>query len=164
MLSIILATGLDDSLGKDNKLLWNIPEDMKFFKETTMNKIVVMGSKTFESLPFKNGLPSRDNIVITSKASGLQNTTSLFFYDDIEEVLELDRELMDEEIFIIGGASIYEQFKEYTDRVYWTLVYEKFPEADTKFNTRWFKCNNLWECVGSKKLCEKATVFVYERR
>lgn len=126
MISIIVATDISRGIGKDNKLLWDIPEDLSHFKRTTLGKAIVMGRKTYESIG--RPLPGRDTIVLTTNpeysAEGVQIVGS------IEEVLELNAH--GNEIMICGGAQIYEQFLPYVDRIYLTTVYSEY-EADTYF-------------------------------
>ena len=108
MIKMIICTGKNGELGKDNKLLWNIKEDLKLFKEKTLNKVVVLGRNTFEGLPFKNGLPSRDNVVLSSK--GGEDRQGVTFIDDIRWVLYYQDDNPSEDIWICGGSSVYSQF------------------------------------------------------
>lgn len=128
MISIIAIIGQNRELGKDNQLLWNIPEDMKRFKEITQGHPVIMGRRTYESIGGK--LKDRDNIIITReenfKAQGCTVTSSL------EKALSYAQEINNEEVFVIGGAQIYEQALPYTDKLYLTIV-EQTTEADTYF-------------------------------
>ena len=125
MISVIVAYGKDRVIGKDNKMPWHLPADLRYFKETTLNKTVVMGRKTFESIG--KALPGRKNVVITSqedfKASGCEVISSF------EEALKLDKQ---EDIFIIGGATIYEQAIDHADLLYITYIDEEF-EGDAFF-------------------------------
>ncbi len=125
MLSLIAAIGKNNELGKDNGLIWHFREDMKFFKETTMGSAVIMGRKTFESLP--KALPGRKNIVITRSAD--------FKADGAETVLSLDEALKaaGDNAFVIGGASIYKAFLDSCDRLYLTEIDAECPEADVFF-------------------------------
>lgn len=126
MISIIVATDIFRGIGKDNKLLWDIPEDLAHFKRTTLGKAIVMGRKTYESIG--RPLPGRDTIVLTRNpdfhAEGVQVVGS------VEEILEMN--VHGNEIMICGGAEIYEQFLPYTDRIYLTTVYTEYG-ADTYF-------------------------------
>jgi dihydrofolate reductase len=131
MISIIAAIGKNRELGKDNKLLWHIPEDMERFKKLTTGQVVIMGRKTYQSLPKKfQPLPSRVNIVVTRNHAytPLGCVTS----NSIEEAIKKAKEF-DKEIFIIGGASIYQQGIKYADRLYLTLVNKEFTDADAFF-------------------------------
>jgi len=127
MISIIAAISEDLGIGKNNELLWHIPEDLKRFKEITFGKTVIMGKRTWESLP-KKPLPGRKNIVITDIPHDEFNgaVTACSINDS------LDKCEKDEEVFIIGGGSIYSQFMPIADRLYITHVHKKSP-ADTWF-------------------------------
>ena len=114
-ISIIAAVGKNFELGKNNDLIWHFKEDMRFFKQTTTGHTVVMGRKTFESLP--KALPNRRNIVITSdenyKADGAEVIT------DINDVYRFAE---NEEIFIIGGGKIYDEFISDAEKIYLTEI------------------------------------------
>lgn len=139
---IIAAIGENRELGKDNKLLWHIPEDLKRFKELTLGHSVIIGRKTFESIG--RPLPNRTNIIVTRdkdyKAEGCIVTHS------IEEAIKAARETTSgvsiesdafnkplDRVFIIGGAQIYQQSIKFADRLYLTLVHASFPDADAFF-------------------------------
>jgi len=129
MIGIIAAIGKNNELGKDNKLIWHIPDDMKFFKKTTLNHKVIMGLNTYNSLP-KKGLLGREMIVLTKeKREDLENVK---FVTDINKLIEeyIDSE---EEVFIIGGASIYEQFLPYAKYMYLTEIDLECIDADVFF-------------------------------
>lgn len=130
-ISLIAAIGKNRELGKGNSLLWDIPEDMKHFRETTRGHAVIMGRKTFESIG--RPLPERTNIIITRDASYLIHDTSVKVVHSLEEALEFGKTIEQEELFIIGGAQIYELAKPYADKLYLTVVDKKFPEADAYF-------------------------------
>ena len=122
MISLIAAVGKNYELGKDNKLIWHFKKDMEYFKEVTTGKTVVMGRKTYESIGRQ--LPNRRNIVITSRMlEGVETVKT------IDEILDIH-----DDIFIIGGASIYEEFIKYADKIYLTLI-DKEYDADTYFPT-----------------------------
>lgn len=124
IISLIAAVGKNLELGKDNKLIWNIPDDLKYFKEMTTNKTVVMGINTFKSIG--KALPNRKNIVITSKKIVIDDVTII---NDYEDVLKLK----DEEIYVIGGSSIYKLFLPLADNIYLTEIDDICNEADTYF-------------------------------
>ena len=124
-LSIIAAVGKGNQLGKNNGLIWNIPNDLKFFKEKTIGKTVVMGANTFHSIG--KPLPQRKNIVITH-----QNIDKVLIYKSIREFL-IDYKNKTEEVFIIGGASIYKEFIDYVSTIYLTEIDASDKEADTYF-------------------------------
>lgn len=138
MINIIAAIGKNRELGKDNKLLWHIPADMERFKKLTTGQVVIMGRKTYESLPEKfRPLPNRINIVVTKN----QDFTPVgcAVCHSIEEALERSKikdqrsKKSSNEVFIIGGASIYQQGIKYCDKLYLTLVGKDYPEADAFF-------------------------------
>ena len=136
-LSIIACVGENLELGKDNDLIFHIKEDMKCFKEITLNHIVVMGRKTFESLP--GLLKNRKNVVIT-RNQDIKFKDEVEVFKSIEDFLEYYKDYPDE-IFVIGGASIYRQFLEYCDKIYLTEVH-KSVEADVyfpKFNKKLYE-------------------------
>ena len=127
-ISMIAAVGKNLELGKNNDLIWHFKEDMKFFKKTTMGHPVIMGRKTFESLP--KALPGRKNIVISAnpeyKADGAEVVTS------VEEAIKL-AETEDTDAFVIGGVRIYAEFLPYADNLYLTEINAECPDADTYF-------------------------------
>lgn len=126
MISIIAALGKNNELGKDNKLIWHIKEDLENFKELTMGKYIVMGANTYFSLPRK--LEGRKYIVLSKKINVLEDG---MLYSDFDSLLEFVSSL-DEEVMIIGGASIYKLFMPYADKLYLTLI-EDTKEADVYF-------------------------------
>ena len=133
-INIIVATSLNWVIGKDNTLPWKLRSDLKRFKELTTGNIIIMGRKTFESLP-KGVLPDRTNIMITSNDnwnSGDKNINGLVTCKDIQGALEKAK-LFDGEIFIIGGQSIYKQFLPYADKVYLTRVHIDIEDGDASF-------------------------------
>lgn len=127
MISIIVAIAEDNGIGKGNDLLWHIPDDLKHFKKVTMGKPVIMGKRTWFSLP-KRPLPGRRNIVITDVSGELFEGAEAAY--SINEAVDKCRS--EEEVIIMGGGSIYRQFMPYADRLYITKVY-KTAEADVFF-------------------------------
>lgn len=133
--SAIAALGNQRQIGKDGDLLWHIPEDLKHFKQLTENKAVVMGRKTWESLPkTARPLPQRENIILTSqtdyKASGAVVKNSL--EAGLDYAREWSQENSQSEIFIIGGAAVYKQALPETEKLYLTLV-DSDQDGDTFF-------------------------------
>lgn len=124
IISLIAAVGKNLELGKDNKLIWTIPDDLKYFKEKTLNKTIVMGSATFKSIG--KALSNRKNIVLTTKKIELENVTII---NDYEDILKLN----EDEIFIIGGSKIYKLFLPLADNIYLTEIEEECKDADTYF-------------------------------
>jgi dihydrofolate reductase len=127
MVTIIAAIAENNALGKDNQLIWHLPADLKRFKKTTLNHVVIMGRKTFESLG--KPLPNRTNILITRdknyKAEGCVVVNSLK-----EALVTAAKE--DENPFILGGAEIYKQAMPFTDKLDLTFVHHQF-DADVFF-------------------------------
>ena len=124
MLSLIAAVARNRIIGKDNQLLWHLPDDMRHFRETTHGKAVIMGRKTWESLPEKfRPLPGRNNIVVSRNpdyvASGATVATSLAE----AVILAGNRE---NEVFVIGGADLYRQALPTADRLYLTEITADF--------------------------------------
>ncbi len=127
MISIIVAIAENYAIGKDNQLLWHISEDLKRFKRMTSGHKIIMGRNTLLSLP-KWPLPNRTSIVITDKKEEVFEGCEMVF--SIEEAVQKCG--IDEACFIIGGASIYEQFMPLADKLYITRVDKPF-DADTFF-------------------------------
>jgi len=125
---MIVAVDEARAIGKDNRLLWHIPEDLKRFKELTTGHAIIMGENTYRSIG--RPLPDRKNIVMTMNAE-LELPGCLVAHS-LEEALQLAKEEEKEEVFVIGGASIYKQFLPMTERLYLTLV-QGTHEADTFF-------------------------------
>ena len=126
-ISMIASVGKNNELGKDNGLIWRFKEDLKFFREITTGHVIVMGRKTFESLP--KMLPNRHHIVITSK-DYINDEVEVF--KNIDYFLEKYRDCEDE-IFIIGGSSIYSSFLEYSNKLYLTEIDAEDKDADVYF-------------------------------
>ena len=138
-IKMIVATGENFEIGIDNKLLWDLPEDMEYFKEQTEHSLVVMGSNTFESLNMKTGLKNRINFVLTNKSIPVNKRTKVqynpryctCFTNYMSDVFEYQGEY---DIWIIGGSQIYEEFIDYVDEIHWTFIEKSYPEAN-KFLT-----------------------------
>ncbi|MDX2174616.1 MAG: dihydrofolate reductase [Bacteroidota bacterium] len=125
IIAAIVATDLNNAIGKNNQLLWHLPTDLKFFKKTTMGCPVIMGRKTYESIG--RLLPGRKNSIITRNSN--YKIEGAFIFNSIDDAL---KNLNEEKVFIIGGAEIYNQSLKQTTEVYRTLVKHSF-EADTYF-------------------------------
>ncbi len=123
---MIVARGRNNEIGKDNDLLWHLSADLKFFKATTMGKSIIMGRKTFQSLP--KALPGRKNIVLSSDINF--NAPGAVVVTNIADAL---KESETDEVFIIGGACIYKAFFPKADRLYITEVDLEAPDADVYF-------------------------------
>ena len=125
---IIAAIGQNNELGIDNHLIWHLPKDLKFFKEKTMGKTILMGSNTFHSLP--RLLPGRKHVVLTSKKDGFPEEVILV--PSLEAALSFC-EKSQEDIYVIGGAKVYEQFLQYASVLYLTEVEASCDMADVYF-------------------------------
>jgi dihydrofolate reductase len=124
-ISIIVAIAQNNAIGKDNDLLWHLSGDLKRFKELTTGHTIVMGKRTFESLPVRP-LPNRKSIVITD-VEGEQIPGCVMAYSIEDAIAKFDNT---DENFIIGGGSVYRQFMPIADKLYLTVVHKDF-EADT---------------------------------
>lgn len=125
-MTIIVATARDGAIGNNGDLLWRLSPDMKRFKALTMGHPIIMGRRTWQSLP-KGALPGRRNIVISRnpqfKAEGAE------VYESLQQAL---KHTEGEEAFIIGGAQVYEQALPLADKLELTIVDKDYPEADTR--------------------------------
>jgi dihydrofolate reductase len=126
-ISMIAAIGKNNELGKNNGLIWRLPNDLKFFKETTTGKTIVMGRNTFVSLP--KMLPNRKHIVISNTGETFNEEVTVC--DNMEKAFEEIKKY--DEVFIIGGASIYTQFLPYTNKLYLTEINAEDNTADVYF-------------------------------
>lgn len=156
-MNFIVAVSENYGIGKDNNLLFNLPTDLKYFKEKTLNKVVVMGRKTFDSLPFKP-LKNRVNIVIT--------TDPTFYYEGVivvnsfEELFKVLDNYNDEDVFVIGGSTIYNKLMERCRLAYITKVH-KTVDADT-YITNIEEKSNWQEIQTSGILNEKDLNFEFK--
>jgi dihydrofolate reductase len=134
ILSHIVAVDKNWAIGKDNKLPWHLPEDLKFFKETTSGKIMIMGRKTFDSLG--RLLPGRMHIVISR--SPIESTKeNLVYVSSLDKAIELANSMIPKwpsEVFIMGGGEIYKQSMDLVDRLYLTQI-DKVVDGDTFYPT-----------------------------
>lgn len=138
ILSAIAAMARNRVIGINNQLPWNLPEDMRYFKQKTKGKIIIMGRKTFESFG-GNPLPDRFHIVITRQKDFVFFHPQVAVVSGFSSALALAREKIpeySEEVFIIGGGEIYQQSLELLNRIYLTIIEQdyagdaKFPEFD----------------------------------
>ena len=155
-MNLIVAVDKNWGIGKDNKLLVHIPADMKFFRETTNGKIVVMGRKTLESFP--NGLPlkNRTNIVLTKSRD--YSVKGAVVLHSVEEVLKELEQYEEDDIYIIGGDSVYRQFLPYCKTAHVTRIDHAY-EADTFFPN--LDEYEEWEVTG---ISDEQTYFDLEYR
>lgn len=127
-ISIIAAIADDNAIGKGLKLPWHLPNDMKRFKSLTTGHAVIMGRKTFESLPC-GALPDRKNVVLTTVPEA--DFVNCFPCESMKDALDICE--AEDEIFIIGGALVYRQALAKADKMYITRVHAEFPGADAFF-------------------------------
>lgn len=128
MISIIVALARNRAIGLNGNLIWHLSADLKYFKRVTTGHTVIMGYKTFLSLPNQRALPNRRNIIISSHLE--QAPEGFELAHSIQEAVNMVHS--EEETFVIGGGSIYEQFLPKADRLYLTRIDKEF-EADTYF-------------------------------
>lgn len=126
-ITLIAAIGRNNELGKGNDLIWKIPADLAFFKEHTINKKIIMGKNTLDSLP--RLLPKRLHLVLTHQ--NIEENEQLKVFHDIKE-LDKYLEELDEEVMVIGGAQIYKQFIDRADSIILTEIDDE-ANADTYF-------------------------------
>ncbi len=138
ILSFIVAVSDNNAIGKHNKLPWHLPEDLKFFKRTTMGKPMIMGRKTFESLG--KHLPGRLNIVLSGNPH-LNLPEGVLLFSDLGKAMERMQQEKVDEGFIIGGGQIFEAAMPFADRMYITRVHTTIEGADAFFpaidHTHW---------------------------
>lgn len=129
MISLLVAMDRNHVIGYDNDMPWHLPKDLQYFKEKTMGHKIIMGRKTFESIG--RVLPKREHIVLTTnrEASFPQEVTVIH---DINEIKDMKKRYMDEELFVIGGGVIFEQILPSADRMYITFIDQTF-DGDVYF-------------------------------
>lgn len=127
---IIVAVSENDAIGKDNKLLFHLKEDMQNFKRLTTNNVVIMGRKTYESI----GKPLKDRINIVISRSDNKDEENLIWVHSLEEAIKKAKEY-EKDIYIIGGGSIYKEAleKDIVDKIYLTRIKKRVNDADTFF-------------------------------
>ena len=161
-MNLIVAVDKNWAIGKENKLLVSIPQDMKFFRQTTQGKVVAMGRKTLESFP--NGLPlkNRVNVVLTSDKN--YKVKDAILVHSIDEMVEELKKYNEEDIFVIGGETIYRQLLPYCKKAYITKIDHAY-HADTHFPN--LDQDPAWEMTG---ISDEQTYFdleyvftIYER-
>ena len=129
-MNLIVAVDKNWAIGNGNKLLVSIPQDMKFFRETTTGKVVVMGRKTLETFPGKQPLKNRTNIVLTRDAK--YQVKDAIVVQSVEDLLEELKKYAEDEIYVIGGETIYRQLLPYCKVAHVTKINHAY-EADTYF-------------------------------
>lgn len=130
MINLIVAQGLNREIGANNQLLWRQKADMKLFKQKTTGHTVIMGRKTFESIG--KPLPNRETIVISNQTDFAKDK-NVMVTNSINHILKLSQKYPSKQIFICGGAEIYNLFLPYTSTVYLTQIHHTFDNADTFF-------------------------------
>lgn len=161
MIKMILATDINGGLGLNNSLPWHIPEDLQYFKSVTEGKTVVMGRKTFDSLPFKNGLPNRLNWIISNnkKSAGIGNiVTGLIEWEHHADYLSRVRG----DIWVIGGKSIYEQLFPYVGEIHHSVLNKEY-ECDTFIDTSLWTNNPEFKVVETIPLCDNVGVNIWRK-
>ena len=161
--NLIVAVDSNWAIGKENKLLVSIPQDMKFFRETTKGKVVAMGRKTLESFPGGQPLKNRVNVVLTTDKNYKVKDTVIVH--SVEEMVEELKKYNSEDVYVIGGESIYRQLLPYCTKAYVTKIDHAY-DADTYFPN--LDADPEWEMT---KISDEQTYFdleyvfvIYERR
>lgn len=154
MISIIVAVAENNVIGKDNKLIWHLPVDMKFFMEKTIGHCVITGRKNYESIPTKfRPLPNRTNIIVTHQLNYI--APGAIVVGSIGDAVGMAQKMNDDEIFIIGGADIYKQTIAITDKIYLTRIHHLF-EGDAFFPplnmNEWKETNCIKGIVDEKNI------------
>jgi len=148
-LTIIVAAGENNAIGKDNDLIWHLSDDLKRFKSLTNGHHIIMGRKTFESFP--KPLPNRTHIVIT-RQEDYKAPSGVIIVNSLEDALDAAR--LDKQPFIIGGGEIYKQAMPLVDKIEITRVHSEFKDADTFFpeidKSKWQEVNRTTHEVDEK--------------
>lgn len=153
IISLIVAVSENNVIGKDNDLVWNLPDDMKFFKKTTNGHFVIMGRKNYESIPERfRPLPNRTNVIITRQTNF--QAKDCLVVNDINQALDLAKNAQEQEAFIIGGGQIYQLAlqNDLVDRIYLTRIHDEF-EGDTFFpelSEQWKEVHRQWHPADEK--------------
>lgn len=156
MMKAVVAVDEYYGIGKDGNLLFRISDDLKRFKKLTEGRAVIMGRRTLESLPGGKPLPDRINFVLTQNKE--YNQLGIIPIHSLDEMQEIFQTLRSDNIFVIGGASVYAQLLEYCDTVYMTKVY-KHEIADAIFPDL---PNDEWNLVSkSDRLTDEKTGLVF---
>ncbi|MFD2630637.1 dihydrofolate reductase [Oceanobacillus kapialis] len=127
MISLLLAMDRNNLIGRENDLPWHLPKDLRFFKEKTLEKTIIMGRKTYESIG--RPLPKRENVVVTRNTELTKEVTCIA---DVKTIKQWNEDNPSKEYFVIGGGHLFEQVLPFADRMYITLIDETFT-GDTYF-------------------------------
>jgi dihydrofolate reductase len=150
IIAAIVATGLNNEMGKDNKLIWHLPADLKFFKATTMGAPIIMGRKTYESIG--RLLPGRTNIILTKDPN--YRVVGAEIFNTLDHAIAYCENLPEPpaKLFIIGGAAVFREAMPRTQEIYRTLIKQKFeadvfldPINEKEFKLSWQQCNEADE-------------------
>jgi dihydrofolate reductase len=144
-ISLIVAVAEDRAIGDKGNLLWHLSSDLKRFKAITTGHTIIMGRKTYDSLP-NGALPNRRNIVISRQLKSLKDAE---VYSDIDEVLKATSD--EDTVYIIGGGEIYNKTFPRADELHITLVHKSYPEADTRF-PEWKLTD--WNILKQEQICQ----------
>lgn len=159
MINIIAAITDNNALGKDNKLLFRLKKDMAHFKNITTDNVVIMGRKTYESIG--KTLPNRVNIVLSRN---MKSNEDFYTFDSIEKAIEWSKEnYPQKEIFIIGGASVYDKAlkDDIVDKLYMTKIKQTVEDADAFFPEIDYK--RKWSITSVERFFENGIeFFIYE--
>ena len=160
IVSLIVAVSENGVIGRNNNLIWHLPNDIKFFKNTTIGHHVIMGRKNFESIPHKyRPLPNRKNIIITRNPD--YQAEQCIVVNSIENAIKIAKKNKENEVFIIGGGQIYKLALEANliNKIYLTRVKHSFQEGDTFFP----KLNSDWkETIIKKNKADKKHAYNYD--
>lgn len=160
-MKLIVAVSANWGIGKDNRLLFSIPKDMKFFREKTLGKVVVLGRKNLETFPGKRPLKDRENIILTRNKDYICEGATVC--TSIDEVLKLGYD--DDDIFVIGGEEIYRQMLKFCDTCYVTKVKETVPAdrfmPNLDEDEEWKLCEKSGEVEDNGHIIEFC---IYKRR
>jgi len=151
---MISAVAENRVIGNKNTLPWHLPADFKYFKETTLNKPIVMGLNTFKSIGSKP-LPDRKNIILNNELNYIP-PVGCFVARSIDELLEMVKD--EKEVMICGGASVYKQFLPLADKLYLTYIHQNF-EGDTFFPE--FNINEWWEVSREDRKPDEKNLYRY---
>lgn len=158
-ISIIAAVAENNVIGKNNKLIWHLPADLKYFKNITLGHSIIMGRKTFESVG--KPLPGRKNVIITRQKQ--YSATDCYVVGSLNEAIELTKS--ENEVFIVGGAEVYNLSLPFVHKMYLTKIHQKF-DGDTffpEFDTQYWKEISRVDCKADIKNIYDYSFCVYEK-
>lgn len=161
MLSFMIAVGENNEMGLNNRLPWHLPREIRYFRQVTEFHTIIMGRKTFESLP--RVLPNREHIVLTRDTAFTMDAPEVTIVHTLDAALAITKG--NEEHFVIGGAEIFSMFYPYTDRIYLTIIHQSF-KADTffmKLNWKEWQISKKWEGELDETTTIPHTYYVLDR-